>query len=93
MAGQVTEQIFFSGIVQGVGFRQSTQRLAKDSLVTGYVLNLADGRVEMVATAEPAAIKRLIDRLRGLYGDAITDIERIPHAEPEKFSDFTIRRT
>ena len=53
---RLTEIVHFSGKVQGVGFRASTQRLARDSGVVGYVRNLADGRVEMVATAESDAI-------------------------------------
>lgn len=87
-----TEIVRFSGKVQGVGFRVSTQRLARDSKVVGYVKNLTDGRVELVATGEAEAISRLIDRLKGLYGDGIADIERVPRAEVEEFSDFAVRR-
>ena len=42
-------QIFYSGRVQGVGFRYSTKMLARGYEVTGTVRNLADGRVELVA--------------------------------------------
>lgn len=42
-------QIFYSGRVQGVGFRYSTKMLAQGYEVTGFVRNLADGRVELVA--------------------------------------------
>lgn len=42
-------QIFYSGRVQGVGFRYSTKALAMGFDVTGVVRNLADGRVELAA--------------------------------------------
>lgn len=42
-------QIFYSGHVQGVGFRYSTKMLAQGYEVTGTVRNLSDGRVELVA--------------------------------------------
>ncbi len=88
----LTETVHFSGKVQGVGFRMSTQRLARGSGVVGYVKNLADGRVEMVATAEADAITRLLARLKGLYGDGIVDIERRQEADVEEFSGFAVRR-
>lgn len=89
---RLTEIVHFSGKVQGVGFRMSTQRLARDSGVVGYVKNLADGRVEMVATAEAAAIFRLIERLKGLYGDGVVSVERQPATDVEEFSGFNVRR-
>jgi len=42
-------QIFYSGRVQGVGFRYTVKTLASGFEVTGTVRNLSDGRVEMVA--------------------------------------------
>ena len=42
-------RIYYSGRVQGVGFRFSTQRLASGFAVAGSVKNLRDGRVEVVA--------------------------------------------
>jgi acylphosphatase len=70
----------------------TTRRLARGTGVDGYVQNLADGRVEMVATAEPEAISRLIVRLRGVYGDGIASVVRSVKPNVEEFSDFQIRR-
>lgn len=42
-------QIFYSGTVQGVGFRYSVKAVANGYEVTGTVRNLADGRVELLA--------------------------------------------
>ena len=41
-------QVFYSGRVQGVGFRYSVRKVANGFEVTGSVRNLADGRVELV---------------------------------------------
>ena len=41
--------MYFSGHVQGVGFRYTTRSVASRFAVTGYVRNLPDGRVELVA--------------------------------------------
>lgn len=43
--------VFFSGRVQGVGFRYSTKQIASGFDVTGWVKNLPDGRVELFAQA------------------------------------------
>jgi len=42
-------QVFYSGRVQGVGFRYAVRRLASGFEVTGAVRNLPDGRVELLA--------------------------------------------
>ena len=44
--------IFVSGLVQGVFFRDSTRQKAQELGITGWVRNLIDGRVEIVAEGE-----------------------------------------
>ncbi|WP_009961177.1 acylphosphatase [Verrucomicrobium spinosum] len=46
-----SKQVFYSGRVQGVGFRYTVKRLASGFEVTGWVKNLPDGRVELQASS------------------------------------------
>ena len=64
-------QVFFSGQVQGVGFRAATAQLAAKTAVTGTVQNLPDGRVELVAEGEPAEIDYLLQLVRDRFGPKI----------------------
>jgi acylphosphatase len=48
------KQVFYSGRVQGVGFRYAVKRIAGGFEVIGWVRNLPDGRVELQAMSEEA---------------------------------------
>lgn len=48
------KQVFYSGRVQGVGFRYTVKRIASGFEVTGWVKNLPDGRVELQAVSHDA---------------------------------------
>ena len=52
--------IFFEGRVQGVGFRFTVEHLSRSHEVTGFVRNLSDGRVEVVAEGEEQELERFI---------------------------------
>jgi len=47
----IAKQVFYSGRVQGVGFRYTVKQIASGFDVTGWVKNLPDGRVELQAMA------------------------------------------
>jgi acylphosphatase len=53
-----------SGRVQGVGFRWFAEREASKRNVRGYVRNLEDGRVEILAQADAAALEEFRERIR-----------------------------
>jgi acylphosphatase len=56
----VRKRVLFEGHVQGVGFRYATHGLAQRFAVAGYVRNLADGRVELVAEGAPAEVDKFV---------------------------------
>jgi acylphosphatase len=56
--------VYFSGPVQGVGFRYSVRMLVNGFEVTGTVRNLDDGRVELVAEGPRAEIEGLLEAVR-----------------------------
>jgi acylphosphatase len=81
-----------SGKVQGVYFRDSTQKRALALQLTGWVQNLADGRVEIIACGTQESIKTFIDWLwEGSPDSKVSDVcwENIPQ---QTFTDFVIRR-
>lgn len=55
--------VYFSGRVQGVGFRYKTEELARAFKVNGWVKNLDDGRVELVLEGDSAEVLRLLDTI------------------------------
>lgn len=57
----ICKAAYFSGHVQGVGFRYSTVQIAERFVVAGTVKNLSDGRVELVVQGERAEVEGLID--------------------------------
>ena len=80
--------IRFEGKVQDVGFRKTTQRFARQLGLKGWVKNLSDGSVEMVAWGTQADLNRLMARLEGIFS-----IERqinLPNPKGPEPIDFTI---
>ena len=57
-------QVFYSGRVQGVGFRYTAREVACGYELTGFVRNLPDGRVELVVEAEENEAKAYLDGLQ-----------------------------
>ena len=53
--------VHYAGRVQGVGFRYTTVRVAGRHAVSGFVQNLPDGRVKVVAEGERAAVDAFIE--------------------------------
>jgi acylphosphatase len=60
----IARRCFVSGRVQGVFYRASTRQRAQELGCGGYAHNLPDGRVEVLAVGEPAAVHALVEWLR-----------------------------
>ena len=86
----VRSHVFFSGAVQGVGFRFTTQRFARELKVTGWVKNLSDGCVEMMAEGPRERIENLIYKLDKHYGERINNKEVDWLEARNQFTDFVI---
>jgi acylphosphatase len=56
----ICRRSFVSGRVQGVFYRATCVRQAQALGLTGFARNLADGRVEVLACGEPAAVEQFV---------------------------------
>ena len=72
---QIRKHMIFSGEVQGVGFRYRAFVYDQELGLTGWVINLDDGRVEMEVQGERKQLSHLTDRLRESRWIRILDIE------------------
>lgn len=81
----------YRGHVQGVGFRFTTQRIASDYEVTGYVRNLPDGRVELVAEGEPDQVDAFLEAVSQRMAGYIDDMQMNTEPARGEFRDFGIR--
>ena len=85
-------QVFYSGNVQGVGFRYSVKQVAKGFDVTGWVRNLADGRVELQASGEASELAAFIEAIGNSELRAhIKEQTEAPLPEPPAARGFEIR--
>ncbi len=84
-------RLIISGIVQGVFFRGTTQRQARSLSLNGFVRNLSDGTVEVIAEGEEAYLNRLIEWCRkGPPGARVENIQII-WKDTEDMKGFNIR--
>lgn len=73
----MTRRFTVAGHVQGVGYRWFVARHARSLGLSGYASNLADGRVEVVASGDESALGRLEELLRSGPANAhVASIER-----------------
>ena len=86
----IAKRIIFTGRVQGVGFRFTARRAAGRRQLTGYVRNLPDGTVEMLAQGRSEDIDDCIQDLKEYFAGYLkeTSIEEIP-PDP-RYIDFKI---
>jgi len=82
--------VYYSGRVQGVGFRFTAESVASDLRVTGWVKNLPDGRVEILAEAEEDALKDFLERINMYFARDISDTDIEWLSATGEFKEFGI---
>ena len=80
----------FSGQVQGVYFRATTEQISKEFSVTGRVKNLPDGRVWLFAEGEQSEVESFFSQIVEVRGRHITEMEEEESFGARQFQDFSI---
>jgi acylphosphatase len=85
------KRVVVHGDVQGVFFRDTTQREAESAGVSGWVTNRDDGAAEAVFEGDPDAVERMVAFSR--EGSRGAEVERVDvsEEEPEGLSGFEVR--
>lgn len=81
-------QVF--GRVQGVGFRSWARREASRLGIYGWVRNLSDGSVEILAEGPPDRLDRYCDSLQDGNGYSITEDIKINRVSPSGYTRFDV---
>jgi acylphosphatase len=87
----VRVRVFIGGRVQGVAYRFFAEKYAARLDVGGWVRNLPDGRVEVLAEGTPAHVETFLTRLRDGPGLARIDAFEVQREPPTgEFRDFRV---
>lgn len=82
---------YFSGQVQGVGFRYTVRELADGYEVAGFVKNLGDGRVELVMEGELGERRGLLEAVKERMAGYFDQVEEREGAATGEYRRFEIR--
>ena len=84
--------VFYSGHVQGVGFRFTARNVASRMGLTGWVKNLRDSKVELVCEGEEKDIKSFLSAINDEFsGHYIVDTDITWERPTQEFKNFDIR--
>lgn len=86
----VARLVHYQGRVQGVGFRYAARECARGFAVAGYVRNLPDGKVELVAEGTAAEVDAFLDALADRMAGFIESEQR-RERPVHGWTDFSIR--
>ena len=82
---------YFSGRVQGVGFRYTVQNLALQYDVRGFVRNLADGRVELVMEGPENDMVGLVEDINQKLNGYIKKVDKSTSPATGEFKQFSVK--
>ena len=83
--------VYYSGRVQGVGFRFTAEVAARKFKLSGWVSNLRDGRVEVVAEGEETALKSFLGQISIEMSHFIVETDISWEHPSGDFKDFGIK--
>lgn len=83
--------VFFTGRVQGVGFRYQALQVAKGFEVSGFVMNLPDGRVQLEAEGTAAEVRDFIVAVQERMEGYVRKVEQTETQRAAQFKGFSIR--
>lgn len=86
------KEVWFSGRVQGVGFRYTTSRIAREFEVSGWVKNLPDGRVHLVVEGSAEEVRGFVEEVSDQMESFIRKVEEEDSHQPEGLAGFSIAR-
>ena len=89
---QSARLVRYSGSVQGVGFRATTCHIARRFAITGWVRNLPDGRVELLAEGTEAEFQAFLNAIRDYWRGAIAREEVEVQPATGRHDRFTVAR-
>jgi len=87
----VAREVYYSGRVQGVGFRAAAVEIARDYPVTGWVKNLDDGRVQLLVEGKEEDVKKFLDAVRKRWKWNIEKEDAEEKKPTGEYKTFSIR--
>jgi acylphosphatase len=84
-------EVIYRGRVQGVGFRYTCQRIAAECAITGFVRNLPDGSVQLVAEGDDEELDRFLAEIARVMGDYIVAVHTDRLDATRQYAGFEIR--
>ncbi len=84
-------RVYYTGKVQGEGFRFTVINIATRLGVTGWVKNMVDSRVEVVAEAQEDVLKDFLAKINQSFSRYIENTEVGWQEATDKFKDFGLK--
>ena len=83
--------VYYSGNVQGVGFRFTAEDIAMSLGLTGWVKNLRDNQVEVTCEGDEKLLREFLQKIEGIFGRYIHNAHVEWAEATDEFSGFDIR--
>ena len=87
----VARMVYYTGRVQGVGFRATVVEIARNHPVTGWVKNLDDGRVQIFVEGSEEDVKKFLAAVRSRWQKNIEKEETEEKKPTGEFKNFSVR--